>query len=75
MKNCSCEVCNRNGWIETAVYGSSFIEDGTTVIEKCDDCDFFIDDFSAARYAYKKHNIFSFRNEAGFNIKMNMSLN
>ena len=75
MKNRSCEVCNNNGWIETAVYGSSYVEDGTTVIEKCDDCDIFIDDFSAANYAFKNHNIFSAENENGFNIKMNISSN
>jgi hypothetical protein len=75
MKNCICETCNNKGWIETSVFNSSNIANETLVIEKCANCNIFIDDFAAATFALEKGNIFSFRTNDGFNIKINFSLN
>ncbi len=77
MKNefCNCETCNDKGWIETSVYNSESITDGTLVIEKCDECNIFISDFAAAKFAFEKEKILSFRNDNGFNIKIDFSLN
>lgn len=70
-----CDTCNKNGWIETAVYSSAFVSNGTIVIEKCDNCNVFTNDLMAAKYVCKKHNILTIRNNAGFNVKLSISLN
>lgn len=44
---CNCETCSDKGWIETTVYYSHNIKDGTTQIEKCDSCNIFVDDNTA----------------------------
>lgn len=75
MKKSYCDTCNENGWIETAVYSSTFVLDGTIVIEKCDSCNVFANDSMAAKYVNEKHNVVTIRNNAGFNIKMKISLN
>jgi hypothetical protein len=75
MENYICETCSNKGWIETSVFNSSKIANETLVIEKCDDCNIFISDFAAATFAFEKENIFSFRTDDGFNVKINFSLN
>jgi|GEM_PF-3447391 len=74
MKNCNCDLCNGKGWIETSVYDSGKIENGTIVIEKCDLCKLFKTDLEAARFIFKNENIFSFTVN-GFNVIANISLN
>lgn len=74
-KKCNCETCYDKGWIETSVYNSNRIADGTLVIEKCDDCNIYINDFFAAKNAFEKNKIFSFENENGFYVKIDFSLN
>ena len=73
--NCTCQICEAKGWIETAVFSLDKIADGTLVIEKCDECNIFINDFAAAKFAFENHNIISCRIENGFNIKIEFSLN
>jgi hypothetical protein len=75
MKKYICESFNNKGWIETSVFNSSNIANETLVIEKCDACNIFMNDFAAATFALEKENIFSFRTNDGFNIKINFSLN
>ena len=77
MKNniCNCETCRDKGWIETSVYNSMRIADGTLVVEKCDECNIFMNDFAAAKFAFEKENIFTFEIEAGFNVKIEVCLN
>jgi hypothetical protein len=74
-KMCICENCNSKGWIETFTYGSALISDGTLIIEKCDECNIFISDTSAANFAYKKHKILSYMIENGLNIRVNYTSN
>jgi hypothetical protein len=72
---CNCETCNNKGWIETFAYNSDSIIDGTLIIEKCDDCNIFLNDYSAAKFVFDKYQIFSYRNENGFYLKIDFSLN
>jgi hypothetical protein len=72
---CNCETCSDKGWIETSVYNSMRIADGTLVVEKCDECNIFISDNSAAKFAFDKENIFTFETESGFNVIMEVCLN
>jgi hypothetical protein len=74
MKNCNCDLCKGKGWIETSVYDSGKIENGTIVIEKCDSCKLFITDLEAARFVFKNENIFSFVVN-DFNVIANISFN
>lgn len=67
IKN-SCEYCNDKGYIKSTTFGSSFIEDGTNVIEKCDECGVFKDDKEASMSAYSFDNIVTFPNKFGFQI-------
>jgi hypothetical protein len=75
MEKYICESCNNKGWIETSVFDSSNIANETLVIEKCDDCNIFINDFAAATFAFNQENILSFRINNGFNVKINFSSN
>ena len=77
MKNeiCICDTCKNLGWIETFVFSSTRIANGTVVIEKCDECNFFISDSAAAKFVLEKHKIYSFEIENGFNVKIQFSLN
>lgn len=77
MKNkiWNCETCSNKGWIETSVFYSLKIADDTLVIEKCDECNIFVDDFAAAKFALKKEKICTFETENGFNVKMDVCLN
>lgn len=74
MKDCICEVCNNKGWIETSIFDSNRIANGTDVIEKCDACNLFIDDLSATVFVSKNYKILSYQTETGFNIKIQFSL-
>ena len=67
---CNCETCGDKGWIETSVYNSISIADGTLVIEKCDVCNVFINDNIAAKVAFEKENVFTFETQNGFNVKI-----
>lgn len=77
MKNniCNCEICSDKGWIETIVYDSMKIANGTLVIEKCDECNIFINDNSAAKFAFEKEGVFTFETKNGFNVKLGFYLN
>lgn len=74
MKNCNCELCSGKGWIETSVFDSKKIQDGTIVIEKCDLCGIFMNDLDAAKFALSNEIVFSFTVN-GFNIKFDFCLN
>ena len=74
MNNCNCELCSGKGWIETSVYDSEKIDNGTFVIEKCDLCKLFKNDLEAAKFVFKNENIFSFAVN-GFNVIANIYLN
>ena len=74
MNNCGCEICNGKGWIETSVYNSKRIENGTVVIEKCDICNYFKNDIEAAKFGYRSENVLSFFVN-GFNVKAEISFN
>ena len=75
MNNYNCETCNGKGWIKTTIYNSTKIFDGALIIEKCDDCQIFIDDISAAKFAYQNYKILSFSTTSKVKIKANFSLN
>ena len=74
MNNCNCEICNGKGWIESSVFDSSRIADGTVVIEKCKECNYFINDTTAAKFAFQREKINSFLCD-GFNVKIDFHLN
>ena len=46
MEN-NCRTCNGKGWISTVVYGKVDLKEGTSTIEKCDECEFFSSDEDA----------------------------
>ena len=72
MKNyCNCEACDNKGFIETLVYYSHKVPNGTLTIEKCDDCNVFISDFIAAKFASWKYCVLFYVNAYGVNIKIN----
>ncbi|SHG84440.1 hypothetical protein SAMN05443549_107106 [Flavobacterium fluvii] len=50
MTKYKCDTCEDKGWIETTVYCSAKVEDGTDQIEKCDNCNIFVDDNTAKNY-------------------------
>lgn len=70
-----CEVCKNKGWVKSVTFGSQFISDNSEVIEKCDECGVFHNDFEAAKFAYKSEKVLTFLSTSGFNILMNFSEN
>lgn len=74
MDNCICNICLNEGWIETEVFDSHMIKNGTTVIEKCDTCGYFINDYEAALFVRRNYNILSFPLN-GINVKINFYIN
>ncbi|MBC8755933.1 hypothetical protein H2O64_14740 [Kordia sp. YSTF-M3] len=73
--NTNCDLCNGKGWICSAAYYSKFVKDGTTIIEKCDECEFFLDDNEASQFASKTENVLSFKIQNGINVKIDFHLN
>lgn len=75
-KHCSdCENCKNKGWLKSATYGSLLIADNSEVVEKCDECDIFQNDFEAAQFAFRSEGIITIKNDSGFNVLINFSLN
>lgn len=75
MENLICNLCQGKGWIDIVAFGSSYVNDETCIIEKCDKCNIFTDDNEAAKFALKTENIIFFKNQNGVNIKANFHLN
>ena len=70
-----CEVCKNKGWLKTTAFGSYRINDDFEVIEKCDDCGIFSNDFEAAKFAYEEEKVLTFRIDSCFNVLMEFSAN
>ena len=71
--NSNCDICQDKGWIETNIFSSDKTVDGTLVIEKCDECNIFINDLAAAKFAFENQKIISFRTQNGFNVIVDFS--
>lgn len=70
-----CDICKNKGWLKTVTFGSQFIEDNSEIVEKCDECDVFLNDYEAAKFAYENEKVLTFRNDSGFNILVKFSAN
>lgn len=70
-----CEICKNKGWLKSVTFGSKFIADNSEVVEKCDECGVFRNDFEAAQFAFESEKVFTFRNSTGFNVLMKFPLN
>lgn len=71
----NCDNCKNKGWLKSVTYGSLLIADDSEVVEKCDECDVFHNDFEAAQFAFRSEGIITIKNDTGFNVLINFSLN
>jgi len=73
--NYKCTICNNKGWIETIIFDSKKGFNGTIVIEKCDECNIFLNDSVAAKFAFKHNNVISVKLSNMLNLKILFSSN
>ena len=68
MGNYQCTTCCGKGFIKTFVFDNHEIRDNTLILEKCDECDIFINDYVASQFALKEYNIITYKTKNGFNV-------
>jgi len=73
--NYRCDTCNNKGWLKSITFGLQSIANNSEVIERCDECLVFHNDFEAAQFAFRSEGIVTIKNGLGFNVLMNSSLN